>query len=71
MSNARCDQCHAKVALGRSFGAKQALELLQNALAALTSEDAREFTLIHKLAFDSILPAELQCKAPLRRAESV
>ena len=46
---------------------KVALELLQSVLAVLTSENAREFTRIHKVAFDSIMPAELLCKSPLRR----
>ena len=46
---------------------KVALELLQNVLAVLTSENAREFSRIHKLAFDSIMPAELLCNSSLRR----
>jgi len=46
---------------------KAALALLQEVLTVLTSENAREFTRIHKVAFDSIMPSDLLCKSPLPR----
>ena len=38
---------------------KAALALLQEVLKVVTSKNAREFTRIHKVTFDSIMPADL------------
>lgn len=44
---------------------KAALALLQEVLKVLTSENAREFTRIHGVAFDSVMPADLLKNSPL------
>ena len=46
---------------------KYALQLLQKVLSILISDNAREFTRLHKIAFDSIMPVELLSRSPLRK----
>lgn len=46
---------------------KYALQLLQKVLSILISDNAREFTRLHKIAFDSIMPVELLRSSPLRK----
>jgi len=46
---------------------KYALQLLQKVLAILISDNAREFTRLHKVSFDTIMPVELLSCSPLRK----
>ncbi|CAM2982352.1 hypothetical protein [Rariglobus hedericola] len=46
---------------------KYALQLLQKVLAILISDNAREFTRLHKVSFDTIMPVELISGSPLRK----
>ena len=46
---------------------KYALQLLQKVLTILTSDNAREFTRRHKVAFDAIMPVDLFNGSPLRK----
>lgn len=46
---------------------KYALQLLQKVLAIVISDNAREFTRLHRVSFDTIMPVELISSSPLRK----
>jgi hypothetical protein len=58
---------HEVASTTRPENEKYSLELLQNVLEVLTSKNARQFTRVHKVAFDSLMPADLLRNSPLRR----
>lgn len=55
------------VATTTSENEKYSLRLLQGVLSILSSDNAREFTRLHKVAFDSIMPADLLRRSSLHR----